>query len=778
MPKKRWKRILLRISFTLVTLITIVILFISPITKYLIEKYDVKYSGREIKMDWAYVNPFTGSVYFNDLKIYEQNSDSVFFSAKGLDVNLSMLKLLSETYEISSVTLTEPIGKIIKEKKSFNFTDLIARFASKDSIFDTTKAPVHLNILNVEIKNGTFYYIEPLIPVNYGIKNFNFTSDGKYWDSDSITGKLSFVPSVGGGDISSNFMINVSNLDYRLAFLAHKLDLSIVEQYLKDLISYGSFSANIDADLNAIGNFKFSDRISVRGDFAINEFHFGKTRQDDYASFKKLKLGINELDPGHKRYFFDSILLDLPYAKYELYDYLDNIQHMFGHDGAIVKTVDANPEKFNLIIAIANYIKLIFQNAIRSDYKVRNLYVKNGNFQYYDYSINEKFYASLNPFTIKADSIEKAKNWVRLYLESGLKPYGSVAVHISMNPKNNKDFDFTYKLQKVPVAAFNPYIITYTGFPLDRGQLEISGSWYVRDDVINSTNHFLIIDPRVSTKIKKKQTPWIPMPLIMSIVREGDNVIDYEIPITGNLKDPHFNFHDIITDLIKNILFKPPTTPYRYQVKSTENEIQKYLSITWAMRQNELLRSQRKFINKIANFLKENPSASIVVHPNNYTEKEKEYILFFEAKKKYYISSRNKKGGFISEKDSIYIEKMSLQDSSFIKYVNSIVKDPMMHTMQGKCTKLVGEALVNGKFDKLIKEREKLFIQYFIDNQTVKQVKIVSNTDIIPFNGFSTFTIKYNGEIPQSLKKANEDLSEINSESPRDKYLKFRKGRK
>ena len=53
---------------------------------------------------------------------------------------------------------------------------------------------------------------------------------------------------------------------------------------------------------------------------------------------------------------------------------------MFGNEGAIVKAVDATPEKFNLIIEIANYIKLIFQNAIRSDYKVRNLYVKNGDF--------------------------------------------------------------------------------------------------------------------------------------------------------------------------------------------------------------------------------------------------------------------------------------------------------------------------------------------------------------------------------------------------------------
>jgi len=150
---------------TIIIIVVVVILFISPITKYLVEKHDEKYTGRQITMTRAYVNPFTGYIHFSNLKIYELKSDSVFFSAKGVSVNIAMFKLLSKTYEISKFTLNHPRVIIIQNKKDLNFNDLVEKFSSKKNS-DTTKAPVHFNILSVKINDGEFYYREKLIPIN------------------------------------------------------------------------------------------------------------------------------------------------------------------------------------------------------------------------------------------------------------------------------------------------------------------------------------------------------------------------------------------------------------------------------------------------------------------------------------------------------------------------------------------------------------------------------------------------------------------------------------
>ena len=81
--KHKLLKALLILAGVVIVFAGLVILFISPITKYLVEKYDLKYTGRQITMDWAYVNPFTGNFHFENLKIHEYHSDSIFLSVKG-----------------------------------------------------------------------------------------------------------------------------------------------------------------------------------------------------------------------------------------------------------------------------------------------------------------------------------------------------------------------------------------------------------------------------------------------------------------------------------------------------------------------------------------------------------------------------------------------------------------------------------------------------------------------------------------------------------------------
>jgi hypothetical protein len=332
-----------------------------------------------------------------------------------------------------------------------------------------------------------------------------------------------------------------------------------------------------------------------------------------------------------------------------------------------------------------------------------------------------------------------------------------------------------YHFQKLPVSMFNPYIISFTSFPLDRGTLEFNGNWNVRNGKIKSTNHLVIVDPRTSKRIRNKDTKWIPVPLIMTFIRERGNVIDYEIPITGNLKDPKFHLHYVIFDLLRNVFIKPPTTPYRLQIKNVETEIEKSVTLKWAIRQGSLLPSQEKFIEKMADFLLKNPDASISVFPQQYAIKEKEYILFFEAKKKYFMAINNKNARIFSVEDSGKVDKMSVKDSLFVRYLNNHTKDSLIFTIQEKCTHIIDSAFINTKFNQLNKEREKVFISYFKKRGVDKQLKILKDENVIPYNGFSFYKIEYNGEFPEFLLKAYNQMNELNNKAPRKKFKEERK---
>jgi len=62
---------------------------------------------------------------------------------------------------------------------------------------------------------------------------------------------------------------------------------------------------------------------------------------------------------------------------------------------------------------------------------------------------------------------------------------------------------------------FNPYLVSYSSYDLDRGPLN-SMVRECEKGIIQSVNHLVIIDPRVTKRVRNKDTKWLPMPLIMS----------------------------------------------------------------------------------------------------------------------------------------------------------------------------------------------------------------------------------------------------------------------
>ncbi|HTA81827.1 MAG TPA: DUF748 domain-containing protein [Bacteroidia bacterium] len=772
--KSKLKKTALILLSLLIVLPILILIFASPITKYLVEKYSVKYTGRQIRMDKAYVNPFTGYVHFSNVRVYEATTDSIFFSADGLSMRFALHKMLSKTYEISELTLDKPKGIVILNKRNnFNFSDIINRFSP--SAADTDTPPLHFNILNVKINDGTFYFHDTLIHIDYFIKSVNFESSGKRWNNDSIKGKLSFSAGIGTGDMEADFIINLNTLNYYYAIKAHQFNLALVQQYLRQMINYGTFSANLDADLKTSGNFKDENDQDTKGRIAVNDFHFGKTTAEDYLAFDKFVMTINEVNPKQHIYHLDSVTLTHPYFKFEKYDKLDNIETMFGEKGANVTAINADNTQYNLVIELAHYLIDISKNFFQSAYTINRVAFTRGNLKFNDFSRNEEFSIAANPLSFSADSVNQGKGRIKFFMHSGISPYGEASLQASVNPRDSEDFDVNFHFGKIPISLFNPYLITYTSFPLDRGTLELNGAWKVKKGVIQSENHLLIIDPRVGKRVKNKANTWIPMWLVMAFIRDRSNVIEYSVPITGDLRNPKLHLHDVLFSILRNIFVKPPTTAYGVAVKNQESTIEKSLTMKWNMRQSSMSPSQERFMKKLAGYLSENPNARISVYPEQYAIKEKEYILFFEAKKRYYLSWHQEASKAFSEGDSEKVDRMSIRDTLFLKYLNKHVTNSLMFTIQDKCTALVGNTLVNLRFQQLNTTRKKAFNSTFDTDGLGSRVTFNPPQNNVPYNGLSFYRIEYKGDLPGFLLRAYKDIGELNDESPREEYKKDRK---
>lgn len=769
MPKSL--KVLLYLLASLLLIFIVVLVGAGPLTKHLLEKYDIQLTGREITMEYAYANPLTGYVYLNDLVIMEANSDSVFLSAEGLGVNVSMLNLLFSVYELSEVTLTKPLGKVVQIDNTFNFTDIIEKFTSEDSL-PSSGDPVKFSMHGLKVVDGEFHYEELENEINYYIKNVNIDSPGFSYDVDTMPFTFAFAPGLGTGNIRGEWTINLRNLDYGLAIEVDSLDLEIINQYLRELTNYGTFAAMLNADMRSSGNFGNIQALTTTGQLAISDFHFGKNPEEDYVSFESLTIAIIEMNPENLIYRYDSVSLVKPFFRYELYDELDNLQTMFGEGGANV--AQAEDGNFNLVIEIAKMVEQLSRNFFRSNYQVGRVAIYDGSFEFVDYSLSEKFLIGLEPFTAFADSVDKDRNAIEVFARSGIHPYGELEARLLVNPQDTSFFVLDYGLRKLPLSMFNPYVVTYTSFPLDRGSMEITGKWNVNNNNISSNNHLIMLDPRVAGKLKSKSTKWIPMPLALAFLRENGNVIDYEIPIKGSMGDPKFKVKDILLDLLRNIFVKPVTTPYRMEVRNTEQKLEQSLNMAWAAHQCGLTKEQEKFIEKMVDFLIENPVASIKIRPMNFMTKEKEALLLYAAKKRFFMNKSGLNENTFSEKDSIDVARMSVKDADFIRYLDKKTSDPTLFTVQHKAAQLIAPEAINRLYNLLNNKRKKAFLALFEQAGCADRVKFSKSQNTIPFNGFSFYDISYEGDFPDYLREAFQKMSALDKENPREKYRKKR----
>lgn len=770
----------LLITVTIIAAVVIaVIACASPVGKYIIESYvGPTVLGRQIKTSWVYVNPFTGYVHISGLKIYEPGGDSLtILKADELNVHYNILKTLTKTYEFTDADLVRPVGWIIQDHKLFNFNDLIIHFSPKHPKPPGPKVrhPLHINILNFKITDGEFHYIEKSIPINYYMKHVNISSTGKWWAIDSFHLKFDMQSGSGTGTVKGEGYLDLYKLDYGVAAVVKNFDMQILEQYLRDLANYASLRGTVDADIRSTGNFKDKLALHVDGPIDVHDFHVGKSPTSDIIAFERLSFCIHDLTPRRYQYWFDSIALQHPYFVYERYDYLDNLRNMFGAGAEKVKAAQADNTKFNLIIEIGKYVKVLVQNFLQSSYRLDHFDVYDGDLKYIDYALREKFYIGAKHLYTHADSVHKDNPHIKVSIKTDVNPHGTFTASVGINPGTYQDYDLHYELRRVPVALFNPYFITYTSFPLDRGIIEIEGSTKVQHDIISSDNHLLVLDTRVAGRVRKNDTKWEPMPLIIGILRNPGNAVDVSIPIAGDLHSPHFKIWNIVGQVVRNILIKPPYIPYIEHAKTVENTVEKTLAIKWELRRCDLLEDQEKHLQEIAAFMARYPQAQIQITSTEYQAKEKEYILLYEARKKYYLDTHHRTLTSYTPDDSIQVDQMSVKDSAFVHYLSHQSGIELLYSVQEKAEHLLGKDLISFRYAQLSQARRDKFLSYFKANGTAGRVKFVKTRDIIPFDGYSVYKIEYQGKTPPELIEAYDKLVALNHIDPRLRYVAKRR---
>lgn len=714
----KWlRRILLPLGIVLIALCTLAFIFISPIAKYLIEKYDVTYTGREIRMGSLFLNFFTGSATIKDFVLYEKDGKTPFFKASKLETRIVLKKILVGTYDITRVQSVNPEVTIIQTGNRFNYDDLVRTIAgdTKDTATKTKTDPLHLFIRNIDISNYAITYINKSpytkIAINKGYVRIPLIA----WDDPklNVAAGFSFLT---GGSLDTQTDYNEKSGAYHTTASLKEFNLSMLYPYLKDYMKVKSLDGLLSTTLRVNGNANTPQKIAANGSIALANLSIVDNVGEKLIACEKTEVVVDSINTEKDLYDLKTITLDKPYLKFAMYDDGFNYERILTTPAEVNGAPVEETTYANVFLMIADYTQDIVKEYVVSNYNADAFLVNNGKLVFTDYTMEDKFQYELDQLNMKSEKISSSNQQVALEISSLLNRSGKMLGSLFVNPADLKEMDFDASITDISVSDFNPYSKHFVATPFLSGRAFYTNKTSIHNRKLDNKNDLVIYQIKAGKKVKNKTAMNIPVRLAVSLLKDVKGDIKLSIPVTGSLDDPKFKWGKIVWQVVKNLLVKAATAPFRLLAGKFGGGENDYKEILFDYSQTAFTAAQTAQADKLVAMMQKEPDIKLELIPLSNKEDESEYVGVDQAKRAYLKFNDT---ATLSPEQQKAMAALALKDSAFNAFLETKTGPLRLQSTQDKCIAYVGATKVASIVAGKVQYRKQYIMDYFVKQKGI-----------------------------------------------------------
>jgi len=223
----------------------------------------------------------------------------------------------------------------------------------------------------------------------------------------------------------------------------------------------------------------------------------------------------------------------------------------------------------------------------------------------------------------------------------------------------------------------------------------------VQDGRIDSQNHLRVDKMKVGKKVDEHD-PGIfvlPLRLAVGLLKDVNGVVELDVPVKGDLKDPEFKVWPIVWQVLKNLLVKAASAPGRLLVRAFEGADESDLeSVRFAYLQHGPADPQEKTLKQLASALKSKPGLLVDLVPIVDVPAEAREVAVFHAKQAFLFPGKPTLDGA----DSTRVLELSARDPAFTAYVEQRTASMDGKSLHDRCLGLLG----SNEADRIVGEIE------------------------------------------------------------------------
>jgi hypothetical protein len=248
---------------------------------------------------------------------------------------------------------------------------------------------------------------------------------------------------------------------------------------------------------------------------------------------------------------------------------------------------------------------------------VERLSIEEGTLHFADRSLANAFEVTIRELAGSVTGFTTAAGEpARVRLDGRVQPYGTTRIRGTINLDSPAQLaDIRANFRNLRLQTFNPYIAKFAGYRIESGRLSAELRYVVRDGELRGSNQLVFEQMQLGEKLEHRGLVDVPLDLLVALLADPSGRIDLAIPVSGNLKNPKFDFGAIIAEALGNAVRKIVSAPFRaLAAVFGGKEAGDPGNVAFAPGSAELSPPAEEHVARVAQGLEQRPRLGVEVH--------------------------------------------------------------------------------------------------------------------------------------------------------------------
>ncbi len=602
----------------LFAIIAATLYFASDITKNYINKNGKELLGRKIQLDGLSFNYYDISVRATNLTIMEDNDTDVFGGFREFFIDFEPWKLLSGEYKFSQVLLDSLHLNIIKRGETFNFDSLIPNDTT--TVADTIQAPaseIKFLVENIKLQNSRLHFYDADVNNSIELENMSLTLPQIAWNNQESNAGIDFVFGE-SGMVHIGADAHMQDDTYTIDLKTKNIDIAFVRNYLLPYMHINDINGLIDMDISIKGSMRQYENIVINGNSQLADFILTDKDNTPFVKLKHADVRIDSINLATQRFTFDTIKVVEPYFYAALFKENTNIEQIFApileapEDSSATETNNNEEEVY---------------------YKINKILINGGEVAFTDHTLNRPFHYSLQDINMVMNNLAADAAETDVAYSINLNNNGALDGTTTFSLQDFHKLKHKMKVAKLQLQSFSPYAEFYVGRGITEGHFSYDMSIDMSKHHLLNNNSVYIQSLNFGNKTGDSTATKLPIRFALYLLKDKDDKIAFDLPVTGNPSDPQFTLGKIIWKTVANFLVKTAASPFNALGSLAGDNPDKLKNIEFQFLQDTLAQPQKDIIDRLANIYHSKSELLLVFEQYTDAKQELELVAIEEAKR-------------------------------------------------------------------------------------------------------------------------------------------------